>query len=420
MYINKYSLILVMEIEREIFERLKEELKRKQITAIIGSRQVGKTTLLKELYSSVKKDAIYLSFDDLDYLRQFEEDIKLFSEQYVKPNKYIFIDEFQYAKDGGQKLKFIYDFFEGKKKIFISGSSTPALSIESLQFLVGRVNIIEIFPLSFKEFIKYRAKEKLVLFDKIRTQANFLQLKPEFEEYLRFGGYPQVVLEKTEELKIDTLSNIVKTYLLKEIKDILGYRNIYDFENLLRRLSLQDGKLLNKSSFSLDLGINRNSIDEMISILNKTYILNILMPYLKNKIKEQIKSPKTYFTDLGVKNSLSKNFNTLEFKIDKGEIYENFILNQLIRMKKDLKFWNLDQISEMDFVYEESGKIIAIEVKSKLKDDKLTTSIKKFIEYNSPKIVYVFNENIDSEIKYENTKIVFTNYLNCFSLLKYS
>ncbi len=135
------------------------------------------------------------------------------------------------------------------------------------------------------------------------------------------------------------------------------------------------------------------------------------MPFLKNKIKEQIKSPKTYFIDLGVKNSLVKNFNTLEFKIDKGEIYENFILNQLIRMKKDIKFWNLDQISEMDFVYEENGNIIAIEIKSKLKDNKISNSIKKFIEYNSPKIVYVFNENIESELKYKTTKIIFTHYL---------
>ena len=190
-----------MEIEREIFERLKKELDRKQITVLVGSRQVGKTTLMNEIYGLVKKDAVFLSFNDIDILRQFEQEIKLFTEQYVKPNKYVFIDEFQYAKEGGQKLKYIYDMFAGKKKIFISGSSTPALSIESLQFLVGRVNIIEIYPLSFKEFLKYRSPAKSVLLEKIRTQENLLQLKYEFEEYLRFGGYPQVVLEKTDELK---------------------------------------------------------------------------------------------------------------------------------------------------------------------------------------------------------------------------
>jgi hypothetical protein len=405
-------------IDRKYFRIIEEELKNKKITALIGSRQVGKTTILKYIYEKVKKESIFLSFDDISILNLFDNDINLFIEQYIKPYKIIFIDEIQYSKKGGKYLKLIFDKYE--KKIFISGSSSPEISINLLQYLVGRVNIIEVYPLTFKEYLNFVSKEKIILLDKMRTQTQLKQLKTEFENYLRFGGYPDVILENNFEKKEKIIKNLINTYLFKEIKEILNFKNLFEYEVLLKRLALTDGQIINKSSISAELNINRVKISNMIEILEKTFILKRLTPYYSNKIKELIKSPKIYFQDLGFKNSLINNFNTLDLKQDKGQIYENFILNTIIREEiTNINFWNLKNEYELDFVYERNNRLIGFEVKSFLKNNNITKSIKKFIDLNdNVEKVYVLNENIDDVREYNGVEIVFTNYINIFPIIK--
>jgi len=157
-------------IERNYFKLIEEELKEKEITALIGSRQVGKTTIMEYLYQKIKEKSCFLSFDDIETLNMFENNFKLFEEQYVKKYSIIFIDEIQYSKTSGQKLKYCYDKY--KIKFFISGSSSPELSINSLQYLVGRVNIINIYSISFEEYINYISKDKIFLFEKLRKQED--------------------------------------------------------------------------------------------------------------------------------------------------------------------------------------------------------------------------------------------------------
>ncbi len=403
-----------MMIKRDILELLSKDLHRKEIIALVGSRQVGKTTLMKMLQQEVTSQSVFLTFEKLEDLKLFEEDIEFFINKYVKNTDVLFIDEFQYAQSGGQKLKYIYDTCS--VKIIISGSSEPELAIHSLQYLVGRVFIYKIYPLTFKEFINERCPENNFLLDDFSTQNHLLHIKEYFVEYLRYGSYPEVVKEENEEVKIRILENLVNSYLLKEIKDILSYKNVFEYETLLQRFALQDGSLLNKNTFSQELGIYNNKINEMTNVLEKTYILGLARPFLKNKIKEQIKSPKSYIQDLGFKNTLIKNYNPLTLKNDKGMIYENFVFNSLLRNGIKAGFWNIQNRHEVDFVYEKDGDIVGIEVKSKLTNNSLTLSMKKFIEQMKPAYLYVFNENIDSDTMVENTRVIFTNFINCVQL----
>ena len=403
-----------MLIKRDILKRLKKDLKRKEIIALVGSRQVGKTTIMKELQKEVIVQSIFLTFEKLEDLKIFEEDIDFFISKYVKNNQFLFIDEFQYAQSGGQQLKYIYDTCQ--IKIIISGSSEPELAIHSLQYLVGRVFIYKIYPLTFKEFINFKSNENNFLLQEHSSQKRLAYLEKHFEEYLLYGSYPEVVKEEEKDVKITILENLVNSYLLKEIKDILSYKNIFEYETLLQRFALQDGALLNKNTFSQELGIYNNKINEMTSILEKTYILSLVRPFLKSKMKEQIKSPKSYIQDLGFKNTLIKNFNPLSLKQDKGMVYENFICNTLLRNGIKVGFWNIQNRHEVDFVYEKDGNIIGIEVKSKLKNDSITTSMKKFIELLKPSYLYVFNENIDASKKIDNTEIIFTHFINAVHL----
>lgn len=403
-----------MDIQRDIFSTLIEEKTKKQITALVGARQVGKTTLMQEIYTKTNNSK-FITFEDREILKEFEETIDIFIEKYIKGFDYIFIDEFQYAKKGGQKLKFVYDTISNIK-IFISGSSHAELAIESLQYLVGRVSIIEIFPLTFKEFLHFRKEEDSIYLTKKRTINTLEKLQPLFKEYLQYGGYPQILLETDESRKETLLKNIVESYLFKEIRDILGYKNSYEFESILRRIALQDTKLLNKNSFSQDLGIEYKKVDEICNVLDKTYIAYLVRPFLKNKIKEQIKAPKMILQDIGFKNSLIKNFSSLEFRIDKGEIYENFVFNEIKRMGITPQFFNEQNRYEMDFVYEKNGKITGVECKSSYTKLEINLSIKRFIETFKPSKIIVFNESVDGEVEYKQCRVIFTHYLNIYQI----
>ncbi len=406
-----------MIIHRKIIDDIKRTQKRKEIIAIVGPRQVGKTTILKHFYENLKtKNSKFISFNDFDVLNLFDNNIKQFIEIYVKEVDYLFIDEIQYSKLSGKHLKLIYD--EYKTKIFISGSSKSEMAIHSLQYLVGRVFIYDAHPLSFKNILKEIKKEHAFLLNKKGEQKDFILSKNEFAEYLTYGGYPEVVLTKSLTLKKEILKNIKNTYLLKEIREILDYKNLAEFENILKKLALQDGKILNKNSIAMDFGIHNNRIKEIIDVFEKTGIVQIIRPYLKNKSKELIKSPKTYLLDLGFKNSISNNFNKPSLRTDKGEIYENFILNSLIKSDLSPTYWNYKKINEMDFVIESEKGLFGFEVKSKLNKVKITPSIKKFIDLNKPKKVFVLNENLEGKKNYGDCQVIFTNHLNIFWIIE--
>lgn len=405
-------------IQRTVFEDLKKEFSKKRITALVGARQVGKTTLMKQLFEIVKDESIYLKFDNIEVLNLFDLNIEAFITQYIRPYTYIFIDEIQYSKKSGKYLKYIIDEFEDKK-VFVTGSSTPELSISTLSYLVGRVRIFEVYGISFEEFINFKDSTKLPLLkDGSSDSGAMIQFRNLLIEYLMYGSYPAVIVEDDVEEKKIILKDIINTYLLKEIREILQYENAYQFELLSKRLSLSDGGILNYSSISGDVSINSLKVKEMISILEKTYILNLVRPYFNNKIKELIKSAKVYFLDTGFKNSLTNNFAEFDFRADKGELYESFILKAMLLEGLTPTFWNFKNEYEVDFVLEKDSKRYGFEVKSRLNSSSITTSMKKFIDSSSPTVLYILNENIDAVKKYNGVEIVFTSHLNIFSILR--
>ncbi len=405
-----------MLFHREILKNIEKSIKRKEIIALVGARQIGKSTILNHFYERLKTpQSNFISFNDLGILNLFQENTPLFIEKYVEGKDFLFIDEIQYAEDSGKILKLIYDKYP--IKIFISGSSKSDIAIKSIKYLVGRVFIFNLSPLDLFEIL-YSRDENKFLFKKLRNTEDFNLIKENFKTFLKFGGYPEVILTEDKELKKQILTNIKDTYLLKEIKDVLGYRNFSDFERILKIIALNDGKILNKNSISNDLGIHNNKIKEMIDVLEKTSILNVIRPFLKNKSKEIIKSPKTYLLDIGFKNVLINNFNSIDLRQDKGEIYENFILNSLLKRGFEVTYWNYKNLYEMDFVINKDGNTFGFEIKSKLKDNTLSKSTKKFIEEYNPKKVFVLSENFDSNTSYKNSEVIFTNHLNIFYIME--
>jgi len=397
-----------MYIRRELENKIRRYLAKPEILAVIGARQSGKTTLLKEIFKSLKR-AVYIDFEDRDILELFNNDIKSFYNLYAKEAKYLFIDEFQYAKEGGRKLKYLYDTY--KIKIIISGSSVLDLTHQAVRYLVGRVFIFYLFPFSFKEYISYRnfslyeniyldIKKKMdgYLYGKrkspqIISREVIKKINKYYQEYAVFGGYPRVVLTKNRDEKITVLRNIYNTYFLREIRDVLQLSTEGELRKLIKALSLQVGAMVGYNEIGQIAGLNYSSLLKHLNILEKTFVIKRILPFYRNKRIEIAKSPKVYFLDNGLRNITIGNLQRLEERVDRGSLNENFVAGELLKNGYNFNYWRTKSNAEVDFVIEKENRNMAIEVKSTLNSNKSGRAILSFREKYSPHRIIVVSEN---------------------------
>ena len=380
-----------MYIQRTSETEIRKYLEKREIIAIVGPRQCGKTTLLKQLFEGLS-DAIFLDFEDRTLVALFTEDIKAFIELYVKPYKYLFIDEFQYAKKGGQALKFIYD--NHPIKIIISGSSISDLSVQGIKYLVGRIFVFNLYPFSFEEFLQYKDPKLLMLVHRETTQTQVIMdmVLPYMEEFCRYGGYPRVVMASTHEEKETILHNIYNTYLLKEIRDILMLPDDFKLSKLMNALALRMSSLTKYHELSAIVGMQYLELQRNINVLEKTFVIRRSRPFFTNKGVELVKEPKVFFIDNGFRNSIIKDFRPLNQRSDKGELYENFVATELMKKGYDLKFWRTKSKAEVDFIVEHQGQVIPLEIKSHLKITTFSKSYASFLDKYKPKKGYILAE----------------------------
>jgi len=394
-----------MYIPRLLEEKISKYMKDKEIIAIVGARQCGKTTLMKKMFNGLKK-AKFISFEDRDILNLFSKDIKEFIERYIVDTEFLFIDEFQYAKQGGKQLKFIYDSYDAK--IIISGSSTPELSIQSIKFLVGRIIVFTLYPFSFGEFLRYKDEGLYRIYQRREISETSIKIIGRYyEEYLIYGGYPRVVIEKNYEKKVEILRNIYNIYLLREIKEILQIAEDQKINDLIKSLALQVGGLVNFNEVSSLTGIEFHQLKKYIAILEKTFVGMKIRPFFRNKRKELVKTPKFYFLDNGFRNIAINSFQETKSRTDQGALNENFVASELVKKEIELKYWRTKAGAEVDFIIEHEGEIIPIEVKSNLRDSKITRSFRNFLESYKSKRGFILSKDYSGKLKVGNSQIDF-------------
>jgi uncharacterized protein len=374
-----------MYIERFLEPTLRTYLGKREIIALVGPRQCGKTTLLKHIFKDLD-NACFLDFEDRQVLELFENDIEAFIDMYVKKYQYVCIDEFQYAHEGGKKLKYIYDHY--KTKIVVSGSSVSELSIQSIKYLVGRIFVFRLYPCSFEEFLKYKNSSLYEVYTK-RTPSPVIikRILPLFHEFCIYGGYPRVLLAEEKEEKERVLQNIYSIYFLREIKEILQLHEDHKLVQLLHALALQIGNIVNYKELSDISGFPYSELLHHLTVLEKTFICMRVRPYYTNKQTELVKAPKIFFLDNGLRNSVIKNFQPIYTRMDKGHLYENFVATELYKEEIELKYWRTKAKAEVDFIVEKNGHLIPIEVKSQ--KTQMTKSLRSFLEKYKPKKCYV-------------------------------
>lgn len=382
-----------MYIEREINERFKKVAKAYPVVAVVGARQAGKTTFLKE--HSKKLNASYLAFDDPDIRNIFDDDIKKFENQYIKDYNISILDEVQYCKDSGKKLKYLAD--KGRN-IWITSSSEIILSKEVLSYLVGRVSIIKLYPFSIKEFLILKGQKEL-------TQQI---LQRNVEEHIMYGGYPKVAISEDLELKKIILKDLYDTMVLKDIARTFSIEDIKSLEDFAKYLSVNIGSLLSYESISSDLKLSFQTLKKYLDAMEKSYLLIRVPPFYTNKIKEITKQPKAYFLDTGLRNVIAKNFSA---EID-GKLFENYVFSELIKLGFTPKYWRTKSKSEVDFVIEKGNEAIPIEIKIDVEPGKIERSMRSFIEAYKPKKALVVSlKGAKGKKNINKCKVYFTDVL---------
>jgi uncharacterized protein len=366
-----------MYIKRKIESTILKYLDSPEIIAVVGPRQCGKSTMLRNILDKLENVSM-VNFEDRTALNMFNKNIDDFIALYVRDKKYLLIDEFQYAKKGGKKLKYIFD--EHKIKIFISGSSTIDMTVNALKFLVGRIFIFQLQPLDFEEYLRYEDEPLSRLLQnensifrqlgtsKIGADADE-KLKRYYQEYALFGGYPRVVLAKGEEEKKLVLKNIYNTYFLREVRDILGLIDDYKLGKLIKALALQIGNLIEYVELGKISEFSYPTLKKYLNFLEKTFVCSLVKPYYRNKRTEIVKNPKVYFFDNGMRNIIVNDFRKMDDRIDSGQLLENTVFMQLVKGGYEFNFWRDKKKNEMDFILQlENQKMLALEVKSTLKN----------------------------------------------------
>lgn len=356
-----------MSILRDITPKIEKKMGTDEILLLLGARQAGKTTILKQLQSNAEKEGHsthYIDLEDPDYLKRLNESPKnLFHLLPLDLTKrqIVFLDEIQYLDDPTRFLKYLYDEYRGKIKLVVTGSSSFYIDQKFKDSLAGRKEIFNIRTLSFREFLRFKGSEDLAASSfanpplTIREKLILL-----YKEYMTYGGYPRVVLAPLEE-KVDLLRELAYSYVKKDVLES-GIRRDDLFFQLIKLLAAQIGQLVNFNEIGATLGISRPMVTHHCLVMERSFHLHFIRPFFRNVRKELTRTPKVYFYDLGMRNFFLQNFKPFDLREDRGGLLENAAFRQFLEFLplENIHFWRTSQQHEIDFVL---GDQRAIEIK---------------------------------------------------------
>lgn len=345
-------------IPRLIEEKVKQALlTQDKIVLLFGARQVGKTTLLHALEKKkvdLGEKTLYLDCDVREEKEAVNTNSKAVLGQLLAGIQTLFLDEAQSLDDPGLTLKIIHDYFP-KVKVLATGSSSFDLKNKVSEALTGRYLDFQMYPLSLSEMIGRDIDGRMEVLDQGKATAMLSNV-------LTYGFYPDVFQEGKPEKKQMLLAKLVESYLFKDILAFAGVRHPQVIGDLSRALAYQIGSEVNESELANRLRVDRKTIASYIEILEKSFVITRVFPFSKNPRREIGKNYKVYFTDLGVRNSLTSDFNSLEVRKDLGFIWENFLFIERRKMwankgdKVDVNFWRSYGGAEVDYIEKRMGK----------------------------------------------------------------
>jgi hypothetical protein len=369
-------------IERQIKNQIEKLLGGKKAIVIMGARQVGKSTLLNELFPD-KNDALFLNGDDVDVQDLFENMTAERMKAYIGNKHFIVIDEAQRIADIGLRLKLVTDRIDGVQ-VVATGSSSFQLASKLNETLTGRKREFQMFPITFKEMVDHTD---------LLTEMRMLPHR------MMYGYYPEVVIAAGDEREV--LRELTNSYLYKDILQLDGVSKPDKLMKLLQALARQIGEQVSYREIGMLIDLDPKTVEKYIDVLEKSYIIFRLGSYARNLRNELKSSKKIYFHDLGIRNAVIGDFRPVETRVDIGSMWENFVIAE--RMKQiaysrsftNLWFWRTLQQKEIDLIEEVDGGITAVEFKwnAKKANAKMPTAFAQ--AYPDAKFKVITPANID-------------------------
>lgn len=359
-----------MNKERHIDAELETHFDRyNEILILLGSRQSGKTTLVKRI------------FPRANYLLADNEPVKKLLESY-DANSYrtllntghgiLIIDEIHQISDPGRAAKILYD--ELGCRLVLTGSSSFHLKNRTAESLAGRKIDYMLFPLTFSEYLYQNALEDTMFFwpgrylEKIDDYSchKLYDFRLHLEQVLLYGLYPGMLNHPCD---TKYLGNFVDSLIFKDIIEFGLIENRRAGIDLLKLLAYQAGNMINYSEISDKLQIDQRTVKRYIEIFEQSFIIFRIYPFLGKKRDEIVKSPKIYFYDTGIRNALISDFSGIALRPDSGRLFENFIMSEFVKYNLysggglSINYWRTKSGSEVDLVLSKGKTVTAVEIK---------------------------------------------------------
>lgn len=360
---------MITNYKRAVLTQFHRKLLPNKVLILLGARRVGKTELIQKYLESIPKETyMHLNGEDLNDANLLKERTVANYKRLLMNINLLVIDEAQHIPEVGMILKLIVDTISGIK-IIATGSSVFDLSNNLGEPLVGRKNTIYLFPLSQMEF---------------STQENFKQTAENLEQRLIFGSYPELEQHQDWEDKKDYISEIINSYLLKDILIYDGIKHSNKVYDLLRLIAFQVGQEVSLQELAIQLQLSKNTVANYLDLLSKVFVLFKIEGFSRNLRKEIVKTSRWYFYDNGIRNGIINNFNKISNRNDVGGLWENYLASERIKrqhykkVKTNNYFWRTYDQQELDWLEEIGDDLAGFEFKwSQLKKTRIPTAFAK-------------------------------------------
>jgi len=339
--------------KRFLYKTIKTYIDHKNALVITGMRQVGKTTLIKQVYNEINAPKLWFDFDNPLDMMMFEEvDYNniyrnLESASGAKGERiFVFIDEIQNLPEITKIIKYHIDHYQ--VKYIVTGSSNYYLKNLFPESLSGRKFLFILPPLSFQEYLYFNDKKYNEIHSNdfnqivgVQNRVDYEKRSIDYSNYLEFGGFPEVVLTPDIETKKAVLKNIFASFFEKDIKILSDIKDIKELRDLILLLVPRTGNLLDVTKLSGELGINRVKIYNYLEFLEGVFFIQLIPKFSKSIDRSIAGGKKVYFSDTGILNVIGK--------VNEGQLFENAVANQL-KNYGALSFYNQRNTAEIDFI----------------------------------------------------------------------
>lgn len=354
-------------IPREFHSKFLASLAVPEVTVLYGARQVGKSAEVAKCMTAIldkgePADVFYFNLDvvpaDFGDPERFVNSLLTQRAAGVE-RTYVFVDEAQRLSNVGLFVKYIYDLHKDIKFV-LTGSVSLEISQKIKEPLTGRKIELYLPPLNLGEILQFNGVEAA------KIRGSFELTDRLLGEYLLFGGYPAVVAEGDLAEKKRKLEEIADSYLIRDVADLFGISDKETMRLVASFLARNIGGILSRDNLSRAAGVSKYEIGKILNALEKSFIVFLVRPFAKDKVKEMIHRPKVFFQDLGIRNALLRKLDPVLTAPDRGELFENFVgISLTARHGGDkVKYWRTNNQTEVDFVVlEEGDQISAFEAK---------------------------------------------------------